>query len=76
MADSINMAPSAEGYRQIARMFAQNILEDVKVSRRADSRAIMRSLLDIAYSMGTTKDASAETRDEFLRAVLGEDRGD
>jgi hypothetical protein len=75
MAD-IDMAPTRFGYHQIARMFAENILGDVKVARRADCRSIMRSLLDIAYSMGTTKDASAETRDEFLRAVLGEDRGD
>jgi hypothetical protein len=45
--DTINLAPTAEGYANIAKTFAASILGDVKVSRRKSSAALLDSLIEV-----------------------------
>ena len=67
---TISIVPSPEGYRAIARQFAESILGDVRKTRQTASRALLEGLIDIAYSLGANA-PTREARDEFVKAVLG-----
>jgi hypothetical protein len=52
MPEYIDMTPSDEGYANIAMVFADSILRDVKAARRSDSAALLDSLVDLASYLG------------------------
>lgn len=44
----INLAPTDEGYLNIARVFAGSILGDVRKARKDATRELLTGLLDVA----------------------------
>jgi hypothetical protein len=50
--ETIDITPTDEGYKNITRMFAENILGDVKIARRAASRDLMVSVIELAGYLG------------------------
>ena len=67
--DTINLEPSDEGYANIARMFAGNILGDVIVRRRKPAKQILGSLVEIAGYLAV-KDPAA------FKALLADIKGE
>ncbi len=66
MPEYIDMTPTDEGYANIAMVFADSILRDVKAARRSDSAALLDSLVEIAVYLGQ-KDPALVAR---LRAYI------
>lgn len=53
----VKIEPTIEGYANMARMFAQQIISDVKVARKPATQSILVSLIDTMrylHSVDTT----------------------
>jgi len=48
MPDSINLEPTDEGYANIARFFAGQVISDMRVARQKASRELLVGLIEVA----------------------------
>lgn len=54
MPEYIDLTPTPEGYANIARRFAAQVLDDIPTRRKADDRAILDSLVEIVAYLAAT----------------------
>ena len=66
MTEYIDMTPTDEGYRDVARLFVEQIKGDIKKSRKADDAAILDSLIEIVAYLGSKQ------RAELIRTIREE----
>ena len=85
---TIDLTPTPEGYANIARRFAAQVLDDIPTRRKADDRQILDSFIEIVAWLASTgrgdlisriRDDVAPTRREHkpaARARLTEAKAD
>jgi len=50
--DTIDITPTKEGQEQLLALFVDQLVDDIKTTRRMPDRGILRSVIDLAFTAG------------------------
>jgi hypothetical protein len=64
---TVDITPSAEGFVSIAAVFATQILDDVKVTRKVSDRLLLDSLIETVAYLARTDMALVESLRKAIR---------